>query len=468
MKAGFRQQGIQWTLVGIWAIVCFSFFQWYYPYHFFYKEQNQLFLWSWDYLATYFEQPEWLARIAGDFLTQFYYYLYAGATILTLTLLLLAGVTYAALRGLGYHRWWATGLALALATVEAVCHLRYDFQLASTIALTGWMSVFLLIIKAIPWRRWRMFAIACVIACPLAYWLFGCHVVGRLSMPNWQLEKILAVDSEYYFGNWDKVVSMVDEDPQPTPEMLFFYNLVMAQRGTLPDVLLKHQPNELGTFYQIGPASPMTTIKNMNELYWALGDMTFTERAAMMACVFSPDNRNNRMVKRLAECALVSGDSLAARKFLGQLSQTFVWHQWAQQAPQAVRYQEKARFNNQQDTLSLSDNAHFIMMQLLDSNPQNETALDYILCSNLLLKDIHNFKRDYDRYCSERPRLKRLYQEALCIWLAGSEASEEEWQHYVRNNDILQQFAQYNQQRGSTAFRDTYWYYFDKIKAPKP
>ena len=31
----------------------------------------------------------------------------------------------------------------------------------------------------------------------------------------------------------------------------------------------------------------------------------------------------------------------------------------------------------------------------------------------------------------------------------------------------MHRFVQYNQQRGSAAFRDTYWYYFDKVKAPK-
>ena len=103
--------------------------------------------------------------------------------------------------------------------------------------------------------------------------------------------------------------------------MLFFYNLVKAQQGQLPEVLLNYQPNVLGTFYQIGPDTPMLTIKNMNELYYALGDMTFCERAALMACVFSPNNRNNRMVKRLAECNLVKGDTAAAQKYLGLLEQ---------------------------------------------------------------------------------------------------------------------------------------------------
>ena len=109
------------------------------------------------------------------------------------------------------------------------------------------------------------------------------------------------------------------------------------------------------------------------------------------------------------------------------------------------------------------------MMQLLDSHPDNIIALDYILCSNLLLKDIENFKRDYDRYCinTGKPRLKTLYQEALCIWLAGTNAPQEEWERYIVNKEVMHRFVEYNNQRGHPRFKGTYWYYFDKSNAPK-
>jgi hypothetical protein len=109
------------------------------------------------------------------------------------------------------------------------------------------------------------------------------------------------------------------------------------------------------------------------------------------------------------------------------------------------------------------------MMQLLDSNPDNTVALDYILCSNLLLKDVHNFKRDYDRYCTDLGRKlnNTLYQEALCIWLAANQAPEELWRQYISREDVLQRFADYNEQRGNPRFKGTYWYYFDKAKKPQ-
>ena len=456
--------------IAFWAIACFCFFQFCYPYHFFYKEQNQLFLLTSDWLCTYFDEAGWLARMAGDFLTQFYYYLFAGATILTMVLTVLCTVTYFLLKRLGMNRYAAVAAALAIATIEAVFHLHYKFPLSGTLSLLGWMLVLGCITLFIKRRSITALALRILLpllSLPIAYWLFGLPKTGTLKAPDWYLERQLAVDCEYYFGNWDKVVSLVEHDDNRTPEMKFFYYLVQARRGLLPETLLKFDQPELGTFYKIGPDSPLLTIKNMNELYWALGDMTYTERAAMMGCVFSPNNRNNRMIRRLAECSIVSGDSAAASKYLGILRKTFVFRQWAKNAPANVSYGEKERFCNRKDTVSLGDNAHNIMMQLLDSNPKNEVALDYILCSNLLLKDVKNFKRDYDRYCTDRPRLNTLYQEALCIWLAASNADEAEWQRYIRSSDVVQRFAQYNRQRGDARFKGTYWYYYDKATKPK-
>jgi len=452
----------------LWTVIIWCFFQFWYPYHFFYQEQNQIFLWSWDYISTYFEISGGLASLIGDFLTQFYYYLYAGAIILTLCLLLIGITLYQALKNFRVSKIVALLLALVVMTFVAVCHFSTSYRLSSTIAILGWVLV-LWIVSLM--RGWRIRLILLALALLPTYLLFGLPQVKKLQAPDFVLEKDFAVDCEYYFGNHDRVIQMVEGYDRWTSQMLFFYNLVQAQRGQLPEHLLKFTPTDLGTFYQIGPDTPMLTIRNMNELYWALGDMTFTERAAMMTNVFSRDNRNVRMMRRLAECNIVSGDSLAAEKYLRILDKTLVYHQWADHLRQHGKdiYKDKIRMVNRHDTITISDNAHFLMMQLLDANSDNTIALDYILCSTLLLKDIENFKRDYDRYCidTDKPRLKTLYQEALCIWLAGTNAPQEDWQRYIKRQDVLQRFMEYNQQRGHSKFKGTYWYYFDKIKAPE-
>lgn len=458
------------TAMALWAICCFCFFQFYYPYHFYFQEQNQLFLWSWDYISEYFSQTGGLALLAGDFLTQFYYYLYFGATILTLCLLLIGVLLYRSLYKLRISHLVALILSIVVMTFLAVCHFNTSYRLSSTISVLGWVLVLWLIVELFAKNLKHCVVITCCTLLP-TYLLFGLPKVKSIQKPDFILEKDFAVDCEYYFGNYDKVVEIVESSDRWTDEMIFFYNLVQAQRGQLPDNLLKFTPTILGTFYQIGPDTPMLIIRNMNELYWALGDMTFTERAAMMTNVFSHNNRNVRMMKRLAECNYVSGDSLASEKYLRILDKTLVYNKWADRVRKNGKniYNKKMAMVNHHDTITITDNAHFLMMQLLDANPGNTTALDYILCSNLLLKDIENFKRDYDRYCidTNKPRIKKLYQEALCIWLAGSNAPLEDWQRYITSNDVLEQFKLYNDQRGNPKFKGTYWYYFDKTKAPE-
>ena len=457
--------------VFLWAVVCLVFFLFYYHYHFFYQEQNQLFLLSWDYVETYLPHVGWLANLIGDFLTQFYYYLYAGPIILTGALLTLGDLTRRFLQQC-HLKYWSFLVAILLMTVFVVFSFRYDYHLSNIISAIGLMGACWLV--TLLFRHVKNIFVKSIVAVLIigtTYWLFGIPKMGKFSLPNFYLEKQFAVDNEYYFGNYESVIEMVENDDNPTPEMLFFYNLVQAKRHNLPNVLLEYIPNDLGTFYRIGPKSPMLTIKNMNELYWELGDMTFTERAAMMTNVFSHNNRNVRMMRRLAECNIVSGDSLAAEKYLRILDKTLVYGKWAENMRQHGKqiYQKKMQMVNQHDTITITDNAHFLMMQLLDANTDNTIALDYILCSNLLLKDITNFKRDYDRYCIDtgKPRLKPLYQEALCIWLAGTNAPQEEWEKYIKKADVFQRFQQYNEQRGSTQFKGSYWYYFDKIKAPE-
>lgn len=113
--------------------------------------------------------------------------------------------------------------------------------------------------------------------------------------------------------------------------------------------------------------------------------MTFCERATMLANVCSPNNRNIRMVKRLAEINLVKGDYAATRKYLRILQKTFVWSRWANRAfsslgrkqqpmksPSAAIHRKRP-FINRKDTLRLNENCHTIMCELAESNPNNKS-----------------------------------------------------------------------------------------------
>lgn len=546
------------VLILLGAIASFVFFQFFYPYHLFYQEQNQLFLFSWDYITTYLDKPGWLACLTGDFLTQFYYYRYAGPTILTLSILMAGynvrcGVEDADIKG----TWIPYTIAIAVMTMLVCFSLHYDYRLSSIIAIAGGANVFRFSTKIFVSTRMSIkklenqalrhtsidgtrlpqwiTSVSIFISMLVCHWFFGCGMwiyaalvllgcikyinkpgnytrlaaitiplfiiildkrlyfidfhtlythpgLGKFVKPQMDLEKTLAADCEYYFGNYNKVVNMIEKDKEPNSYMKFYYNLISAQGRSLPAVLLKFPSNNLGTFETLGPDTPPLTIKTLNELYWILGDMTFCERAAMLANVCSPENRNIRMMKRLAEINLVKGDYDAARKYLRILQKTFVWSRWANRAFDALgrkassydkvllqQYIDKRPYLNTRDTLRLNDNCHTIMSELMESNPNNNIAVNYMLCSDLLLKDMETFKHDYDAYYLKQQNVtyEKLYQEALAIYLAGTKAPPAEWAKYIKRQDVLQRFKLYNEQRGNPAFKDTYWYYCDKAEAPK-
>ena len=387
------------------AIACFAFFQFCYPYHLFYQEQNQLFLMSWDYVTTYLDKPGWLACLAGDFLTQFYYFRYAGPIILTLCILLTGynircAVEMADIKG----RWVAHSVAFIVMILLICSSFHYDYRLSSILAVAGGASVFrvstsLLIstrmfIKKIERRNEQglflngsgianwVSVISIFVSIFVCHWFFGYGVwvygaltfagcianimmagtyyrlaaliipffllmltkrlyycdfqtiytypgIGKLAKPQLDQERTLAVDCEYYFGNYNRVINMVEKDKNPNQYMKFYHDLIMAQFRSQPASLRKYPNKDIGTFETLKANPSLLTIHALNELYWALDDMTFCERAAMLGNIYSPNCRNIRMVKRLAEINLVRGNYAATRKYLRILQKTFVWKRWA-------------------------------------------------------------------------------------------------------------------------------------------
>lgn len=461
------------TAIMIVAAAWMVFFQTQLPNLFFYKEQNTVFVLSGDYMSGYFEYPAWMACIIGDFLTQFYYYLYAGAAILAVSLAILGVVALLSLRRVGMGTFTATLLSLALMSHEAVCSFYFMHRLASLYAMIIAFAIYI-VFSALLNRRDYCAVVTAMLLSPVIYWLCGyglwvfhalllirlaimfirrqhavqyaavvavpiiCMVAilgihnryplsagdaltypgtGKLKMPNRELERYLAVDNEFYFGRYNKVIQMVENTAAPSEQMQILRCMAYARQGRLTDVMNMPQKPVLGTFVTINEKSPMTTINLMNELYYTIGDMTMTERAAMMAMVFSPQSRNSRYLKRLAEANLVSGDTAAAMKFLRILDKTIVYHKWAQnhipatQTPKVkAEIAEKAQFVNTSDSIMMSDNCYTILTNLLDANPKNTVALDYLLCSDMLAGEKEMFINDYHKY---GPRPKAIYLQAL-------------------------------------------------------
>lgn len=470
-----RRKYIEPAAAGTGALVLFLFFFRVLPYHLFHREQTQLFLLADETLAEYGRHPAALARLSGDFLTQFFYYEGAGPAIMAAVLLLWGATVFRLLLPcMGRLAWIPAVLATAW---EAGRQCGLDYPLSGTISLTGIGCVLLLC------RRWvrhsRKWGLAASVPLLLAgYWLSGCGDWSSkwYGTPDLNRERLLALDSELYFGRREKLRELLDDGEYRSPFATYCHNLLNAREGQLPDRLMDfYQPSSIGLFPPIVSSSTYLAIYAANEVWFELGDMTMAEHAAMLGMIFSPHHTGARAVKRLAEINLINGDEAAAMKYLRLLQKTICYRGWAEkripgrQTPDIRQWLERKRLLLPvADTLRSAADAPLSLRQLLHANPENRMACDYLLCFDLLNKNIGTFARDYQEFAADRTP-SGLYAEGLLVYLAGSGASAEEvkkWNIPPRMTEDFSKYTRLYEANGGNGtslqaeYGKTYWFYF--------
>lgn len=232
------------------------------------------------------------------------------------------------------------------------------------------------------------------------------------------VEDLLTYYIEYGRGNYRQILDLYEHSRNAkTPEMSFFYSASASRLGILPDKLLKMKKPNLGTFIHLDSKSNLFTIEMAAELYYLIGDMTYTERACMHANNFSPTKRCASLIRRLAEANLVIGDYAGAEKYLMQLRKSFIYRKWAEDHTPGSFSEEvlgeieyKRRFLNNANEIRIGDNCHTILTGLLDANRDNTVALDYLLCTDIIANQKAMFMRDYQKY---GPRDCELYKKIV-------------------------------------------------------
>jgi hypothetical protein len=526
------ETGILIATGGIFAAGCFSLFYLVFPYHLFFKEQVQLFLLTAGYFISYLENPAWLAAYIGDFLTQFYYLRGGGATVLSIVLLiewvLIVNVQRAF--GLLTGRRVLQTILLSLVPVLIACYLHtgLSWSLSMSVGVILVLAAFLLYTRidakggalafgliVLPalyiLAGVAFFLFPALIICyeisrkriQLLYWLLLVAVAGffpfmmkraylltskqayiyplktfSMSRFNLNSEKALALASESYFENRKKFYELTARYRLPNTLATYYTNIALSEQGELPDKLLEYyQPFAEGLFLPVGPTSNWVNIFFSSDVFFHLGDMNMAQHSAMLGMIFSPTHRSSRMVKRLAEINLVNNDSTAARKYLRMLDATLFHRKWALAHEKMLTgnaddypwLKAKRQQIPAKDILRSPSDYPAALNVLIESNPDNSHALDYLLCFYLLNKDIPSFGRTYDKWHKGRMRPSKLYHEALLISLVATKATPKEAAHYAIPSETIKDFTEYTriyEQSGADMeqlrerFGKTYWFYY--------
>ena len=111
-----------------------------------------------------------------------------------------------------------------------------------------------------------------------------------------------------------------------------------------------------------------------------------------------------------------------------------------------------------------------VLKSLLASNPDNQLARQYLLCLDIIIKDLEHFIEDYD---PSRDR-SRLYDEAVLIYLAQRGAmTPQNITRFGLSPAILQEFTDYNNMfafnQGAMEpmqkkYGKTYWFFYQYAK----
>lgn len=465
--AGFALAGGGWLAAFIfWALV--------YPYHFIRREQLSLFLLERESLSNYTLSPGWFSRFAADFLTQFFCIPAAGPAICALFVALTAYLVYTMLRR--YCPLWLSILAgLGALTVTFLRECGLEGALASNISITMWLaSICIVTSNALPKKK---NAISAAILGILCITMAGFPTGAGLSRINLQDEHNLAIDIEAYNGNWDKVRKLSQKSGDSIIAS-YFRNLGNASENMLSERLLEsNQPFERGLFLQIGEKSSPYAIAASGEVWYRLGEMTMAEHSTILGMIFSPRHTGSRFLRRLAEINLINGDDEAAMKYLRMLGSTIMWRKWAlertpgKQTAEVKTYLESMRkYTPANDVVSGTNERRGMLLNLLNSNPDNIMAHEYLLCYDLMMEDLDTFIADYSRGVVPI----RIFSEAALLYLVqNDQLNQESIQYFHISESLYNEFVAFNQcyqqNEGRVSamkerFGNTYWFFYSFAK----
>ena len=337
------------------------------------------------------------------------------------------------------------------------------YQTRYTLVVLGFL---LLILLALQFRKTWLRAVAAAAFLAAGAWALGSPYhpdYGKLwGVPKLDYERMIGLDVETARENWDKVLELSKKDLY-MEEASYCYNLALAMKGTLGDKMLDHSQNHQSTLlFPVSSERAVFSNTLAGEAWFQLGDMTVAEQSTITSLQASPKRTGARFLVRLAKVNLVTGEDAAARKYLDILSRTLFYGKWARSVmpgrqDEATRKwiaESRAKLMRT-DFIHQSDDPRTVLQALLEADPANALAREYLLCYDLLCYDLDGFIQEYAKDFPQG----RLYREAVLIWLSRQERlNPAEVGRYGVDVSEVDRMGRFG--RNPSAFKNTYWYYY--------
>ncbi len=277
---------------------------------------------------------------------------------------------------------------------------------------------------------------------------------------------------------WGKIVEKAERQQPVRPFDVSCVNLALAMQGQLSDRLFDFFQNGAeGLFpsFQRDMTSPLPTCETF---YW-LGMVNDAERYAFEAQEAIPNHRKSgRLTRRITECNIINGQYEVAMKYLRMLEKTMFYRQWAREQMAMVKagkvsedpvYSRLRSYRQKKQDFLFSDTEMDQMLGLLFvQNYDNRMAFEYLMCYELLQRDLERFNAYYPLGKYARfSRIPTAYQQALVMQWTQQHGSFEgmPWSIEPGTCNLLTQFVglymknQSDPSLSSPPLGNTFWSY---------
>lgn len=300
---------------------------------------------------------------------------------------------------------------------------------------------------------------------------------------NPELEFSIRIGTLAYHSEWDKVRELSSRNTN-TEYGRFYRNFSYAREGKLPDRLLECRDN-VGSdalFLSTGRGDYYLSMFYFTDALLEVGDLSQATDCALLAQTVMPGYYSSRMLRRLAEISITAGDYPVAMKYLDILSRTHNHGEWASNLAQCIQkdsipeqYLIWRYRTSYTDRMFAQGDIRSSLRLITNASPMNRVAVDYLLCSCLLDKQVRTFVNYYDKLWLNRLdrvlKVPELYQEALMLEVNSDESLRAAVSKYGLSDKVVNRYMQFlnfqsdhmNLTELERRFGDTYWYYVMRV-----
>ena len=312
--------------------------------------------------------------------------------------------------------------------------------------------------------------------------------LATIKKDKWTERLSFNMEVAAYHNNWNEVIKYVTNNPKLCTvknydrNINFYYDMALAKKNQLATKLFSY-PQLMGidALFLDEPIATMVCFP-VSMFYYNVGLITSSLHFALEAQTSYPSS--HYIMRQVIDCMIIIGDYRTAEKFLEKYEKNMFSGKYIEERRRLIAGADnKGNRDFTRETIKnirashptddfYMQNRQNNMLKMLMTNPKNQMASQYLVCSALLQNDLNLFVQmllsgitnlDFNN-------LPKIYQEAIILYWATSKEVREETKQIVVSSYIKDSFSEFVKIMTSKApgyqdliaekFPRTYWKYY--------